>query len=149
MENIFDKATADAILFRLEQLQPNSKALWGKMNVAQMLSHLQAPVEVAMGEKTLKRNLIGMLLGGFAKKQLVNDKPFKKSLPTDASYIRMTEHVFDEEKEKLISLFRRFVAGGTAGLIKSQHPFFGKMTENEWSYSLWKHFDHHLRQFGV
>jgi hypothetical protein len=149
MENIFDKATADAILFRLEQLQPNSKSLWGKMNVAQMLSHLQAPVEVAIGEKTLKRNLIGMLLGSFAKKQLVNDKPFKKSLPTDGSYIRKSEHVFDEEKTKLISLFNRFVAGGTAGLIKSPHPFFGKMTEAEWSYSLWKHFDHHLRQFGV
>src|SRR6187402_3150745 len=105
MENIFDKLTADTILFRIEQLHPDSKALWGKMNVAQMLSHLQAPVEVAIGEKTLKRNLIGILLGGFAKKQLVNDKPFKKSLPTDASYIRKTEHIFDEEKTKLIFLF--------------------------------------------
>jgi hypothetical protein len=149
MENIFDKAIADAILLRLNKLEPGSKALWGKMNVAQMLSHLQAPVEVAIGEKTLKRNLIGMLLGGFAKKQLVNDKPFKKSLPTDASYIRKTEHVFDKEKTKLISLFNRFVTGGADGLIKSPHPFFGKMTEAEWSYSLWKHFDHHLRQFGV
>jgi hypothetical protein len=149
MENVFDKATADAILFRLDQLQPNSKALWGKMNVAQMLSHLQAPVEVAIGEKTLKRNLIGILLGPFAKKQLVNDLPFRKNLPTDGSYIRKTEHVFEEEKLKLLSLFNRFVAGGAAGLIKSPHPFFGKMTEAEWSYSLWKHFDHHLRQFGA
>ena len=149
MENIFENATADAILLRLNKLEAGSKALWGKMNVAQMLSHLQAPVEVAVGEKTLKRNLIGMLLGGIAKKQLVNDKPFKKSLPTDASYIRKTEHVFDEEKEKLVSLFKRFIAGGSAGLIQSPHPFFGKMTEAEWSYSLWKHFDHHLRQFGV
>jgi hypothetical protein len=29
------------------------------------------------------------------------------------------------------------------------HPMFGKMTADQWGRSMWKHLDHHLRQFGV
>ncbi|MFT2628492.1 DUF1569 domain-containing protein, partial [Escherichia coli] len=29
------------------------------------------------------------------------------------------------------------------------HPLFGKLTKKQWSDLLSKHFDHHLRQFGV
>ncbi|MEI9911278.1 MAG: DUF1569 domain-containing protein [Bacteroidota bacterium] len=29
------------------------------------------------------------------------------------------------------------------------HPFFGKLTKEEWSKGTWKHLDHHLQQFGV
>ncbi len=59
MENLFDTTVAANILSRIEKLQPGSKALWGKMNVAQMLSHLQAPVEVGhYCRKSLANNLI-------------------------------------------------------------------------------------------
>ena len=112
-------------------------------------SHLQAPVQVAIGELQLKRTLIGVLLGKIAKKQLVNEKPFSQNLPTDPSFIRKTEHDFATEKTKLLSLFNKLVAGGETGLTNLPHPFFGKMTIAEWSTSLVKHFDHHLRQFGV
>lgn len=27
--------------------------------------------------------------------------------------------------------------------------FFGNLTPEEWAIVQWKHFDHHLRQFGV
>ena len=29
------------------------------------------------------------------------------------------------------------------------HPFFGAMTSEEWSVLMYKHLDHHLRQFGA
>jgi hypothetical protein len=149
MENLFDAATAAAIISRIEKLQPDSKALWGKMNVAQMLSHLQAPVEVGLGDKRPKRTLIGFLFGGIARKKLFNEKPFQKNLPTDASFVRKNEHDFIAEKTTLIALVNRLVSGGVDGLTQLPHPFFGKLTDTEWGTSLWKHFDHHLRQFGV
>jgi hypothetical protein len=147
MENIFNGAAG--ILDRIAKLQPDSKALWGKMNVAQALAHMQAPVEVALADRKLKRNLIGFLFGGIAKKKLLNEKPFAKNLPTDASFVRKGTYDFAEEKETLVNLLNRLVSGGEAGLTQLPHPFFGKLTDTEWGISLWKHFDHHLRQFGV
>lgn len=149
MNNIFDQATVANINSRLEKLQPDSKALWGKMNVAQMLSHIQVPMEVALGDKKLKRTLIGLLFGRIAREKLFTEKPFPENLPTDPSFIRKGEHNFGEEKQKVTLLINRFVSGGESGLSQLPHPFFGKLTATEWGTSLWKHLDHHLRQFSV
>ena len=37
----------------------------------------------------------------------------------------------------------------TGVVTQDPHPFFGRMTGEEWDRLLWKHLDHHLRQFGV
>lgn len=110
-----------------------------------MLSHVQVPLKVALGEVKPRRTFIGFLFGGMAKKKSFSEKPFPQNLPTDASFIRKGGHDFDMEKNGLVN---RFVAAGTSGLSKEPHPFFGKLTEKEWSTSLWKHIDHQLRQFS-
>lgn len=149
MENLLNEHHATALLARIDALHPESKAEWGKMNVGQMLAHIQVPILVAIGEKKLKRTLVGILFGGIAKRKLTGEKPFPKNLPTDPSFIKKEEHDFNKEKEQLVSLIKRVVASGEAGLTPLPHPFFGKMTNEEWGSSLWKHLDHHLRQFGV
>ena len=87
MENIFHPAEAAAIVLRLEKIEPTSKALWGKMNAAQMLAHIQVPVEVAVGSRTIKGNILGFLFGKMAKKSLMKEKPFSKNLPTHPTFI--------------------------------------------------------------
>ncbi len=149
MKDIFNKTDTDEILARIGSLQPGSRALWGKMNVAQMLSHAQAGIEVALGDKKLKQALIGILFGRIAKKVMMNEKPFSRNLPTDPSFIRKSEHDFDAEKGKLVTIINRFITAGPGGMIKDPHPFFGKLTPEEWSILTWKHLDHHLRQFGA
>ena len=149
MKDLFDKAVAAEISTRIHQLTADAKPVWGKMNVSQMLSHIQVPLLGALGEIKLKRTLIGFLFGGIAKKQMVNEKPFKENLPTDPTFIRKGEHDFDLEKTKLLEGIDKFVAAGPTGISKEPHPFFGKLTPAEWSTLMWKHLDHHLRQFGV
>jgi hypothetical protein len=149
MKDLFDASAAADVLGRIESLGPDSKGLWGKMNVSQMLSHIQVPMEVALGDKQLKRTLMGIIFGGIAKKKLFSEKPFSQNLPTDPSFIRKGDHDFDTEKQKVTMLLNRFVSGGHAGLTQLPHPFFGKLTAEEWGTSMHKHFDHHLRQFGV
>jgi len=114
-----------------------------------MLTHIQVPMEVGLGDKKLKRTFIGLLFGGMAKKKLFDEKPFNQKLGTDASFVRKGDHDFETEKQKAIALLNRFLSGGADGLTNDPHPFFGKLTPTEWSSSLWKHLDHHLRQFGV
>ena len=149
MTYLFDKARSAEIISRINHLSPESKALWGKMNAAQMLAHCQAPLQVALGEHHLKRSLMGVLFGRLAKKKLVGDKPYSKSLPTAPSFVVKDDRNFYEEKSKLVSVIERFTAGGAEALIKTPHPFFGPLTVEEWDKCQWKHLDHHLKQFGV
>jgi hypothetical protein len=149
MPSLFDEKESAIIIDRINKLTPASKPLWGKMNVSQMLAHCQAPLNVAMGKETFKRNLFGFLFGKLAKRSVVSDKPFKRNLPTAPSFIVKEERSFDTEKTKLIGLVTTFTTGGEQGLTKEPHPFFGAMTTAEWDKSQWKHLDHHLQQFGV
>lgn len=149
MKALFEPLAAADMVERIEKLQPDSQPIWGKMNVAQMLSHAQVPIEVALGDKKLKQTFMGMLFGKVSKHKLFNEKPFVQGLPTDRSFIRKGEHDFETEKQRLLNLVSRVVSASPDGFTKDPHPFFGRLTLNEWGTSLWKHLDHHLRQFGV
>jgi transposase InsO family protein len=54
-----------------------------------------------------------------------------------------------KERDRLSGLIDKFAAGGAAGCTRNPHSFFGKMTPEEWAILMYKHLDHHLRQFGV
>jgi hypothetical protein len=149
MKSLFEPQVTREMVDRINQLTPDSKPLWGKMNVAQMLAHMQPPLRVALGEQTLKKGLMGFLFGGIAKKQMVNETPFKKNLPTAPSFIVKDERNFEEEKARVIDLVTRFSKEPRQNLDTRKHPFFGKLSADEWNILHWKHLDHHLRQFGV
>ncbi|HMG14474.1 MAG TPA: DUF1569 domain-containing protein, partial [Saprospiraceae bacterium] len=114
----------------------------------QMLTHCEAPLKVAFGELKLKRGLMGVLFGKMVKKKLTNDLPFEKNMPTDKAFIVKHDPEFESAKNNLISLVKRFSDKGPSALISEPHPFFGKLTTEEWDKLQWKHLDHHLRQFG-
>ncbi len=148
MKNLFNQTDSAEVIKRIEKLQPNSNREWGKMNVAQMLAHCQVPFEVFFGEKKQKRGLIGMLFGAMAKKRMLHEGAFAKNLPTAKDFIVSDERNFEKEKQQLITLIKRFTSTGDPHSIQ-KHPFFGKMSGNEWSVLAYKHLDHHLKQFAV
>lgn len=146
VKNLFDPAVKQDIISRINQLTPESKALWGKMNVAQMLSHCQKPIGVAFGEHQLQGSFIIKLIGPLFKSVLYNNKPYKRSLPTDRSFVITEQKDLETEKNKLIDMIHMFTEDHLTG---GKHPAFGKLTKEQWSKATWKHLDHHLQQFGV
>ena len=147
VKNLFEPAVKQDIIDRINKLTPESKALWGKMNVGQMLAHCQMPIGVAEGTHQLKRNLFARIVGPMVKSMLYNEKPFKRSLPTDPSFImHPQEKDFETEKQKLLAVVSNF---SEANMINETHPFFGKLSKEQWSKGMWKHLDHHMQQFGV
>ena len=54
LPNIFSKEVADEIISRINTLTPNSPAVWGKMNVAQMLAHCNVTYEMIYTNKHKK-----------------------------------------------------------------------------------------------
>jgi len=55
---------------------------------------------------------------------------------------------FEREKERLRGLVDRFCEGGPAGAARQTHSFLGRISGEEWGVMMYKHLDHHLRQFG-
>lgn len=136
------------MLERLQKLTPQSKAQWGKMDVAQMIAHLAGALEIAMSSKPASWSLLGRLFGPSAKRQILT-KEFSKNSPTDDS-IKITDaRDFAKEKQRLLALLERFKQGGEVGITRQPNTFFGPMTPNEWARLQYQHLDHHFKQFGV
>ena len=74
MKSIFNKTDNQEIISRINSLTPETPALWGKMNVDQMLKHCQSPIDVAFGDLKLKPNFFFQLLGKFFKKMILKNE---------------------------------------------------------------------------
>jgi Protein of unknown function (DUF1569) len=149
MKNLFEPATVTEITDRMAHLRAGSERNWGKMNVAQMLAHCSAWMEMALGLTSPRRSLIGRIFGTIAKSTILNEEPIRRNMPTDKSLIVRNERDFETERERLLEWTSRFAAGGPEKCTNHPHCFFGKMTPKEWATLAYKHMDHHLRQFGV
>ena len=149
MKNLFERETVDEIISRIDKLQPGSPRQWGKMDVAQMMAHCSGTMDMASGRMNLPRILIGRLIGGLAKPIYTNEKPFGKNAPTDKTLVIADTRDFLCEQEQLKQKVRQFHEGGEAKCTRHPHPFFGKLTPQEWARGSYKHLDHHLRQFGL
>lgn len=146
VKNLFDEQVKQEIIDRINLLRPATQRKWGKMDVAQMLAHLQQPLKVAYGEHNPKGNFLIRTLSIFFKSNLYNNKPFARNLPTDKTFRIADVRDFKNEKDNLITLVSAFTP---EKLTKKPHPVFGPLTPEQWSKSQWKHLDHHLQQFGV
>jgi small-conductance mechanosensitive channel len=147
MNSIFDKNDNQSIITRINALTTEEKALWGKMTVDQMLKHTNEAVLVAFGETEVKVLFIFRLLGSIIKKKVFNSE-FGKNSPTAKEFIFTEHYDLEEAKKELIKNFSRF-AEGHQSITITNHPFWGKMTHDDWNKLMWQHMDHHLRQFGV
>lgn len=149
MHSIFDQASRKELLARLEKLEKDAQPLWGEMQAAQMLKHLSQTIKVATGKTRLRvppwhKRIVFRLF----KSSLYNDRPWRKSLPTAAPLRVRSEANFDKEKEKLYRNLEEFLQLKFEGGVKT-HPIFGTFTKEQWGKMQFKHFDHHLRQFGL
>lgn len=149
MKTLFQPAVVEEVTTRLDQLQPATPRQWGKMDVAQMMAHCSAALDMASGRVRLPRLFIGRVLGPIVKPIFTNDKPFSKSSPTDKKLVIADARDFQREREQLKAKVRQFCEGGEAQCTKHPHPFFGDLTPQAWSRGMYKHLDHHLRQFGA
>lgn len=148
MHSLFEPTTAGEIISRIEKLQPDSTAQWGKMNVAQMLAHCCGPLQFYFEDKRAKRSLMGLLFGKMVFRQLISERPWKRSLPTAKEFKITGSRIFEEEKHRLLVHVNRFSTEGYT-ITSFIHPFFGKLSSQEYALFNYKHLDHHLQQFGV
>jgi len=146
VKDMFDPAVKQAIVDRINKLTPQSQKRWGKMDVSQMLAHVQLPISCAYGTHQVKGGFLLKLVGPLVKGILYNEKPYKQGLPTDKSYVITDAKNFASEKQNLLEKLSRF---SSENIVLEKHPVWGKLSKEQWSKATWKHLDHHLQQFGV
>ena len=149
MKTLFDAAQRQILAQRLEQLTPDSKPLWGRMTVSQMLRHLCLWEDMIHENKRYKRPLIGRIIGPLILKQVLKQPDFRRNSPT-VPEMRITKTYIDmaEERSRLMASLRRYA---TYDIPDNSfiHPFFGRMSREQIGLLAYKHLDHHLRQFGA
>jgi Protein of unknown function (DUF1569) len=149
MKTLFEQDGAQDVIARIDSLQPASARQWGKMDVAQMMAHCSATLDMASGRLNPPRAFIGRVLGPIFKSLFTNEKPLSKNGPTGKELVVADARDFAREQENLKAKVRQFHEGGEAKCTRRPHPFFGALTPQDWSRGMYKHLDHHLRQFGA
>ena len=150
MKNLFEPARATELMERIEQVRADSRPLWGKMTAPQAMAHCAVAMEWAVGDTVAPRMMIGRVLGPLVRRMAVrNDEPMAKNAPTAPDLRIADERELATEQARLIRLIERFATGGPAGCTTNPHSFFGRMKPEEWAVLMYKHVDHHLRQFGA
>ena len=150
MKDLYDRSVVSDVKARLERLRPDSARQWGRMSPAQALAHCAASMEWAVGDTRPPRMLVGRLIGRLVKSKAIGDEaPLRRNSPTAKDLVVADDRDLREERQRLCGLMDRFVAGGPSGCTTHPHSFFGRLTPQEWAVLMYKHLDHHLRQFGV
>lgn len=150
MENLYEASRAQEVRERLLRLRPDSHRQWGKMEVAQMMAHCSIALEMATGRIQPPRMLIGRLIGWAIKPLVLREgEPMRRNAPTAKALLTASNCVFATEQRRLRELVDSFTAAGPAGCTTHPHFIFGRLTPNQWATLMYKHLDHHLRQFGV
>jgi hypothetical protein len=149
MLNLFDSGDRDALVRRLSALQPTAPRQWGKMTVSQMLAHCAVALEVPCGDRVKKQTFVGRVLAPLVRPSVLGEKPFGRNAPTDPDYKIVDERDFERERARLAALVDRFCSRGPANADGVVHSFFGRLTADQWGRLMYKHLDHHLRQFGA
>jgi Protein of unknown function (DUF1569) len=150
MKTIRTEKDRTILIERLNKLNGDETALWGRMNVNQMVSHLVQASEMPFGHSLddhsnfMSRTLI--------KPMVLYVLPMPKEIKTTPDMNQQENGRkpmgFADDKKAVIDLTEKL---GKVSVDQDchYHPFFGKMNAKEWAVIAHKHIDHHLRQFGV
>ena len=150
VRSLTDGGSADTLKQRVDRLRTDSQRLWGTMSPAQAVAHCSSALEMAMGTIRPRRALLGRVIGSLIKsKVLGNDDELRRNTTTVRELVVADERDLHAERARLRALIDRFVAGSPTICTTHPHAFFGSLKPTEWAVLMYRHLDHHLRQFGV
>lgn len=151
MKNWFNPTDAVDVLRRLDGLTADARPRWGSFTASVLVCHLADPVRVALGEKHAMPLRGPLGLPGIAH-AVVWILPWPKGAPTapeflpDAGMTPATD--FATDKQALLATLRRFSETPSHRAF-APSPVFGQLSRRAWGRLMWRHLDHHLRQFGL
>lgn len=150
LPSVFDLKIAQNLLDRLEKLTPDMQPKWGKMDVSKMLAHTNVTYDLAY-ERIPNHVpfLMKFILKLLVKGKVTNEVPYKNNERTSPIFIITDDRNFEKEKAILINNINETQQKGKSFFDGRVNTTFGALTAEEWNNMIYKHLDHHFRQFGV
>jgi hypothetical protein len=119
------------------------------MRPAEMIWHLDAHLRVLLGEVTLEPDRRPLLRNALVRWAVVDSPlPWPRGFRTAAGMERYAPGEWAGDLAALALRLERFVARGEAAAA-FVHPIFGSLDGRACGRLLWRHWHHHLTQFGV
>jgi Protein of unknown function (DUF1569) len=146
-ETIFNPANFLAIYDRTFKIKPDAQRQWGKMNVVQMLNHLKVATGSGIKLYHLKdeSSFLWRVIIKFIALRVLRQFP-KNAKAAEGFKIEMNNALdFDTEKKQVLDILKKAYSSTNETY---PHPLFGIMSRADWGRLIYRHFDHHLRQFG-
>jgi len=142
---------ASSVAGALSGLSPDHAPAWGHMSPQQMVEHLLWAMELSTGVVKVECRLPARLVERFKTFLYTNDPTshdfmnplLKTGLPSPRfSSIEQAAAALGDQTQVFLS------GDGIAAGERRVHPVFGPLDHDEWSRAHFKHFYHHLLQFG-
>lgn len=137
----------------LRNLDPGAEAVWGSMTPQHMVEHLTYITENSLGrrkfpllipeEKLPKYKAFLMSNRGFMRN-------FKFPLLPDEGLPALKHENYESAMEEFVAVNKEFLdMVNDPSFETAPHPFYGQMVREEAIMFQFKHFTHHLMQFGL
>ena len=148
MKNILAESDYAEIRERIMALSSKSPRQWGRMDVQQMLVHCTVQLKLAVGEMSSQRQGPSLMRSRLGKRILFWNLPWPKGATTPKEMNIKTNNFLLAELETQKRELLKYVDKARGEEQFEPHSFFGNLNREEWSRLIYKHLDHHLKQFG-
>jgi hypothetical protein len=145
---IFKSADKQELQERLGKLKPDAPRRWGKMSAPQMICHLKDSLEVTTGKVPARQRKVWMS-NPILRYIIIYWLPWPKGKARTASEMLVTKPgQWESDVATLRGLLDSAASNGPTGAW-APHPAFGNVSGKAYGTLIYRHFDHHLKQFGV
>ena len=146
MPTIWSDADRQALVTRIRHVSPDAQARWGRMTARGMLAHIHESARMALGELDVAPKKLPIRYPPL-KQFIIYLMPFPKGAPTAPELVRRQADDWIAELVDLEAAIDRLAAKSPEATWPD-HPAFGTMSRRAWGTLVYRHTDHHLRQFG-
>lgn len=146
-KTVFHASARAELQQRLARLVPERAPRWGRLNAPRMVTHLSDAIRLAFSELPAAPKRTPLRLP-VVKQLVIYLLPWPKGAPTAPELLARAPAAWNGEIVALSALIERFAARQATGSWPP-HPAFGAMTGRAWGVLVYRHCDHHFRQFGI
>lgn len=134
----------------LERIQSSSQRQWGTMEPSAMFRHLRRAIELSLGEVPVLDRSNFLTRSVLRWISFESSMQWPKSMKAPAVFFPDKHSTMDEERGLLRQAIARFTAAAEEApqrMVASE--LFGPLPLSYWTRVHGRHFEHHLKQYGV
>jgi hypothetical protein len=147
MKSMWQEATRRELTERLAKLTVETPARWGTMTAPRMVAHITQSFRSAFGDLAVAPKHLPLRFSPL-KQFVVYWMPFPRNAPTAPELLAKEPGDWADDVRELAALMERFAVRDPRAAWP-EHAAFGRLSGGQWGVLMYRHTDHHFRQFGV